>query len=96
LGILTLYTGNAWPDCRANQEDTMDNYHVTQAGDHWELKKEGASRASRSAPTKEALLKETSAFLEGKTASVKIHKGDGSIQEERTYPRSADPRKSEG
>lgn len=74
----------------------MDNYHVTHAGDHWELKKEGASRASKTAPTKEALLKETAAFLEGKTASVKIHKTDGSIQEERTYPRSADPSKSEG
>lgn len=74
----------------------MDNYHVTHAGDHWELKKEGASRASKTAPTKEALLKETAAFFEGKTASVKIHKADGSIQEERTYPRSADPSESEG
>jgi hypothetical protein len=74
----------------------MDNYHVTHAGDHWELKKEGASRASKTAPTKEALLKETAAFLEGKTASVKIHKTDGTLQEERTYPRSADPSESEG
>jgi hypothetical protein len=36
------------------------------------------------------------AFLEGKTASLKIHKTDGSIQEERTYPRKADPSKSPG
>lgn len=74
----------------------MDNYHITKAGDHWELKKEGASRASKSAPTKEALMEVTATFMEGKTASVKIHKGDGTVQEERTYPRSADPRRSEG
>jgi len=74
----------------------MDNYHITKAGDHWELTKEGASRASKSAATKEALLAEASAFLEGKTASLKIHKGDGTIQEERTYPRSADPRQTKG
>jgi hypothetical protein len=28
--------------------------------------------------------------------SVRIHKTDGKIQEERTYPRSADPKKSPG
>ncbi len=42
------------------------------------------------------MLQVTATFLEGKTASVKIHKKDGTIQEERTYPRSADPRRSEG
>lgn len=28
--------------------------------------------------------------------SLRIHKQDGKLQEERTYPRSADPRKSKG
>jgi hypothetical protein len=28
--------------------------------------------------------------------TVKIHKEDGRIQEERTYPRSADPKRSKG
>jgi hypothetical protein len=32
----------------------------------------------------------------GKTGSVKIKKRNGKIQEERTYPRSADPRASKG
>jgi hypothetical protein len=36
------------------------------------------------------------AFLEGKTASLKIHKADGIVQEERTYPRNADPVRSPG
>lgn len=74
----------------------MDNYHLTHAGDHWALTKEGATRASHTAPTKEELLTKTAAFMEGKTASVKIHKADGTVQEERTYPRSADPRASKG
>jgi hypothetical protein len=42
------------------------------------------------------MLQVTATFLEGKTASVKIHKKDGTIQEERTYPRSADPLESKG
>lgn len=74
----------------------MDNYHISATDKGWELRKEGGSRASKQATTKDQLLRETASFLEGKTASVKIHKKDGSIQEERTYPRKADPRKSEG
>jgi len=35
-------------------------------------------------------------FFEGNTVSVKIHKADGTIEEERTYPRSADPRRTKG
>jgi len=31
-----------------------------------------------------------------KPVSVKIHKLNGQFQEERTYPRSADPRQSKG
>ena len=74
----------------------MDNYHVSATDGGWELRKEGGSRASKKAATKDDLLRETATFLEGKTASVKIHKKDGTIQEERTYPRKADPRKSKG
>ena len=74
----------------------MENYHISKSENGWELKKEGASRASKTASTKAEIVALASDFLEGKTASVKIHKEDGTIQEERTYPRSADPAKSEG
>ncbi|ENY79593.1 hypothetical protein C206_01297 [Pseudomonas putida TRO1] len=47
-------------------------------------------------PTKQELVSSLSDFFDGKTASVKIHKADGTIEEERTYPRSADPRRSKG
>ena len=74
----------------------MQNYHITPASNGWELKKEGATRASKTAQTKDEILHLASAFLEGKTASLKIHKTDGAIQEERTYPRKADPSRSKG
>jgi len=35
-------------------------------------------------------------FMNREGGSLKIHKLDGTIQEERTYPRSKDPRKSKG
>lgn len=74
----------------------MDNYHISKSENGWDLNKEGATRASKSASTKAEIVALAADFLEGKTASVKIHKEDGTIQEERTYPRSADPAKSEG
>ncbi|MGI4840291.1 MAG: DUF2188 domain-containing protein [Janthinobacterium lividum] len=74
----------------------MDNYHITTTTDGWELKKQGATRASKTATTKAEIVELASEFLQGKTASLKIHKEDGTIQEERTYPRSADPARSKG
>lgn len=74
----------------------MDNYHITPTENGWALKKQGAERASKTATTKVEIIKLATEFLDGKTASLKIHKEDGSIQEERTYPRSADPKKTKG
>lgn len=74
----------------------MDSYHLSPTSDGWELKKAGAERASKRAATKQELVSALPDFFEGKTASVKIHKADGTIEEERTYPRSADPHRSKG
>ena len=74
----------------------MENYHITKSDNGWDLKKEGATRASKSGSTKAEIIELATAFLQGKTASLKIHKEDGTIQEERTYPRSADPVKTKG
>ncbi|MEN5141171.1 DUF2188 domain-containing protein [Pseudomonas juntendi] len=74
----------------------MDNYHVSPTADGWELKKAGAERASKRSSTKQELVASLSEFFQRKTASVKIHKADGTIEEERTYPRSDDPRRSKG
>lgn len=71
----------------------MKNYHITKStdGNGWALTKEGGERASLKANTKADLVKATSEFMQGKEASVKIHKQDGTIQEERTYPKASDP-----
>lgn len=74
----------------------MGNYHIKPHDTHWDLTKEGAERASISKPTKEEIITATQAFMKRKTASVKIHGEDGTIQEERTYPQSADPAKTMG
>lgn len=74
----------------------MDNYDVTKQGDKWVLTKQGNERPSKTADTKEEIVKIASSFVGEKGGSVKIHKENGQYQEERTYPRSADPKKSKG
>lgn len=74
----------------------MDKYHVTKAGNKWKLTKERAQRASKTAETKKEIIKHTQDFMKDKTATVKIHKENGRIQEERTYQRKDDPHKSKG
>lgn len=34
--------------------------------------------------------------MQGRTATLKIKRPDGTIRDERTYPRSSDPRRSKG
>jgi hypothetical protein len=63
----------------------------------WVLKHDGTGQSVKSFATKAAATK--GGVLEkavGKSGSVKIKKRNGKIQEERTYPRSADPRGSRG
>ncbi len=74
----------------------MQNYHVKPHDGHWDLTKEGADRASISKPTKAEIIAATEAFMADKAGSVKIHLANGLIEEERTYPRAADPKRSKG
>ena len=76
----------------------MDNYHLTHNGNDWQLKNQDATRASKvfREMTKEEATRAAADFMKNHPGSVKIHKLDGTFQEERTYPRSADPRRSKG
>lgn len=56
----------------------------------------GPTGLPRRSASKAELLGLLPDYFAGKTASVKIHKADGSIEEERTYPRAADPRRTKG
>ena len=74
----------------------MENYHLTNKDDQGKLSKQGAKRATLTSDTKEGALQRSMEFMREHGGSMKIHKKDGKIQEERTYPRSADPRRSPG
>lgn len=67
-------------------------YHVTATKDGWQGKLEGGQKASVTGDTKADVMKKTIelAKRQGKS-SVIIHKSDGKIQEERTYPKGSDP-----
>ncbi|KAB2869776.1 MAG: DUF2188 domain-containing protein [Bauldia sp.] len=69
-----------------------------KASKDWVLREEGASRARRRFDTKEeatagGVLSEALGSAGG---SVRIRKTDGTIQEERTFPGSRDPKASPG
>ena len=74
----------------------MDNYHITKDKDKWKFKKQGNEKATSTAETKEEMITKMREFMSDKTGSVKIHKEDGKIQEERTYQRKDDPFSSKG
>lgn len=74
----------------------MQNYHLTKNDDQWKLTKEHGERATFVADKKADVLQKSIGFMNEHGGSLKIHKEDGTIQEERTYPRAADPRQSPG
>jgi Uncharacterized protein conserved in bacteria (DUF2188) len=57
-----------------------------------------SGRTFAKAPTKRAVVKRAAskARSSSRPTSVRIHGRDGRIQEERTYPRSADPPSNKG
>ena len=75
---------------------TFENAGAVASGVAESLKKQGNERASLTADTKEEAIKKMREFMSDKTGSVKIHKVDGKYQEERTYQRKDDPKKSPG
>jgi len=74
----------------------MNKYHLTHKDDKWRLKQDGADRAAKTFETKKEAVRESAAYVKEKQGSLRIHKKDGTFEEERTYPRGADPRKSPG
>ncbi|MDO8455381.1 MAG: DUF2188 domain-containing protein [Burkholderiaceae bacterium] len=74
----------------------MDKFDITKKNDEWVLKKQGAERAIKKSDTKEEAVKHMREYMADKVGSVRIHKQDGEIQEERTYQRENDPKKSKG
>ena len=72
-------------------------YHITKTEDGWQGKLEDSKRASVKGDTKAEVVKQTIEIAKNQaSSSVVIHKGDGIIREERTYPRKSDPFPPEG
>ncbi len=76
----------------------MKRIDVVKRGDHWLGESEGRTVRGTKARTKAEAVRQTAevARRASESVTVKIHGEDGRIQEGRTYPRSADPRRSRG
>ncbi len=70
--------------------------HRDSETEKWRLEKEGSDRAKRVFENKEEALKGLREGIGPSGGSVRIRKVDNTIQEERTYPRSKDPKGSKG
>ena len=69
--------------------DTQKIYHVTSFGSGWKAMLENGGRASVTGENKLDVIKRTIAMAKHHTMSIVIvHKADGSIQEQFTYPKS--------
>ena len=76
----------------------MKRIDIVKKRDGWAGESGGRTVANTKAATKAEAIKRTAAAAkkDSQPVSVRIHKADGRLQEERTYPRSADPRRSKG
>ena len=62
----------------------------------WKVKKKGGKVVAKTDTKAKAVKTATATASKDKRSSVVIHKADGKVQEERTYPRGSDPSKSKG
>lgn len=74
----------------------MDKYDLTHEDGKWKLTREGATRATKAFETKREGVAFSADYVNERTGSLRIHKENGQFQEERTYPRTGDPKKSKG
>ena len=77
----------------------LDKYTLSKnkKSGKWDLKKSGSNKPKKSFDKKSDATK--AGALEkatGGNSSVRIKKMDGKIQEERTFPRAKDPKKTPG
>jgi hypothetical protein len=78
----------------------LTRYDLVRGKDGWELKTDGRVvgqfETKGEALERDAALQRILDRLSGGEGTVRIHTEIGGIEEERTYPRSRDPRKSAG
>ncbi|BCG24868.1 hypothetical protein TUM18999_30590 [Pseudomonas tohonis] len=64
----------------------MGCYHISPTEKGWELRKEGATRPSKTASEKAVLLESIESFMQNRAGTVKVHGEDGSVEQELRYP----------
>lgn len=76
----------------------MKRIDVVKRNEGWLGESGGRTVPGTKSPTKAEAVRQTAVVARKgpEPVSVKIHKENGRIQEERTYPRSADPRSRRG
>lgn len=76
----------------------MENFHLVHEDGKYKLKKENAERASKIIDSNkvDAIQQSKEFILNQGGGSLKIHKNEGGFQQERTYPKSKDPKTSRG
>ena len=74
----------------------LDRYEISPHAKGWEFKKAGAERATRTFGRKTDAVKFAQEWGKTREFSLRIKDENNKIQEERTYPRGKDPRKSKG
>ncbi|MGI9258262.1 MAG: DUF2188 domain-containing protein [Gammaproteobacteria bacterium] len=65
----------------------LQRYHLERKNEGWRLRKAGSNRALVKADTKGLAILEMQGYMKTHEGSVRIHKANGRIQEERTYRR---------
>lgn len=74
----------------------MNRYDLTRKNGQWQLVQQGTGEPLVTSQNKEEALRQSMELVRERTGSLRIHKEDGTFEEERTYPRAADPRQSPG
>ena len=65
----------------------LQRYHLEKKNENGRLRKAGSNRAVVKADTKELAILGMRGYMETHEGSVRIHKANGRIQEDRTYRR---------
>ncbi len=74
----------------------IQRYHLEKKNENWRLRRAGSNRAVVRSDTKELAILEMRGYMKTHDGSVRIHKANGRIQGELTYPRRKDPIRSRG
>ncbi len=68
----------------------LDGYQVLKQDKKWKFQKAGADRSIRNFETKSEAIGYAKDYLGKRSGELVIHKEDGAVQEERTYPKKED------